>query len=177
MKVQFYILGLLLRYGPQHGYHLKQIVEEQISDFAKIKLPTIYYHLEKLEENRHVTASFDKDGNRPEKTVYSITDEGTKYFYVLLKKMQAEELHLELPFDGVLFFRERISNEEFSGMLKNAIQVVEIKLNQVLAHRDITLRVIPDIAKANTQAIFNHHIYHLRAELEWLKEQEKEFGD
>lgn len=47
MKVPFYILGLLMRYGPQHGYNIKQLVSDGISDFAKIKLPTIYYHLKK----------------------------------------------------------------------------------------------------------------------------------
>ena len=177
MKVQFYILGLLIRYGSQHGYHLKQIVEDQISDFAQIKLPTIYYHLEKLKENGYITASLDKDGNRPEKTVYTITEDGKNYFDVLLKKMHAEELNRELPLDGAIFFRERINPNEFSTMIKNAKQILESKLKNVTAHRDATLRIIPETAKGGTQAIFSHHIHHLQAELDWLIEQEKELGD
>ncbi|WP_243158096.1 PadR family transcriptional regulator [Aminipila terrae] len=113
MKIQFYILGLLLRYGPQHGYMLMQKVEEQISDFAHIKLPAIYYHLDKLNQNGYISAACQKDGNRPEKTVYSITAEGEKYFDGLLKKMQAEELKLELPFDGIIFFRIKSMKTSF----------------------------------------------------------------
>lgn len=177
MKVQFYILGLLLRYGSQHGYRLKQTVEENISDFAQIKLPTIYYHLERLEEKGCVLASFDKDGNRPEKTIYTITEKGEKYFYTLLKKIYAEGFRLELPLDGVLFFRDQINNEEFVKIISHARQTAAEKLKQVTAHRDATLGLVPDSAKAETQAIFDHHICHLKAELQWLMEQEKEWGE
>lgn len=177
MKAQLYILGLLMRYGPQHGYRLKQTVEEEISDFAQIRLPTIYYHLDKLKENGYVSATSDKDGNRPEKTVFSITEDGEKYFYILLKKIQVEELSLELPLDGAIFFRERIDKNVFSATIKNAKITMESKLEKLVARRDSTLQVIPDIGKLSAQAIFNHHIYHLQAELEWLKEQEKELRD
>lgn len=173
MKIQFYVLGLLLTYGPQHGYMLMQKVEQQISDFAKIKLPTLYYHLDKLNEKEYISATYEKDGNRPEKTVYSITPNGEKYFYELLKKLQAEELKLELPFDGVIFFQDRIDKNEFGQSIKSAILSIEAKLNRVIAHRQDVLCVIPEAGKSGTIAIFNHHIYHLEAELKWLKEIEK----
>ncbi|WP_088187115.1 PadR family transcriptional regulator [Desulfosporosinus sp. FKA] len=89
MKIPFYLLNLLLRYGPQLGYRLNKIIEEEISDFSKIKLPTIYYHLDKLKEKEYVTETLDKDRNRPEKFVYSITEMGKEYFnelFINLKK-------------------------------------------------------------------------------------------
>jgi len=173
MKVQFYILGLLMRYGPQHGYRLKQKVEEGISDFAQIKLPTIYYHLEKMKEKGYVSANFEKDQNRPEKTVYSITENGEKFFYTLQKKIEVEELHFEFPLDGIIYFRERIDMNEYSLAVKNARRKIESELDLIVTRRDNTLRIIPNEDKPNALAIFNHHIYHLKAELEWLKEQEK----
>jgi len=42
------ILGLLQRFGPQHGYYIKKLISEELADFTQIKLPTIYYHLEKM---------------------------------------------------------------------------------------------------------------------------------
>ncbi|MHC1723704.1 MAG: PadR family transcriptional regulator [Aminipila sp.] len=173
MKIQFYVLGLLLRYGPQHGYMLMQKVEQQISDFAQIKLPTIYYHLDKLNEKQYISATYEKDGNRPEKTVYSITQNGEKYFYELLKKMQTEELKLDLPLDGVIFFQDRLDKNEFCQSIQSARLTIEAKLNRVIAHRQAVLSVIPEGCKSGTTVIFNHHIYHLEAELEWLKELEK----
>lgn len=173
MKIQFYILGLLLRYGPQHGYMLMQRIEEQIADFAQIKLPTLYYHLEKLNKKEFVAAASQKDGNRPEKTVYSITGAGEKYFYILLKKLQEEELKLDLPLDGVIFFQEKTNKDEFYASIKAARLKLEGRLNQVMSHREEALRLIPPKGQAGSKAIFNHHIYHLQAELNWLKELEK----
>jgi len=172
MKAQFYILGLLLRYGPQHGYMLKQTVEDQISDFTQIKLPTIYYHLDKLNDKGFVSAEFQKDGNRPEKTVYSITEKGEKYFYTLINKIQHEELKLELPLDGLIFFQERVDLPELKKSLKKTIDTLEIKLAKVCAHHKNVMEFIPDQGKVSADIIFKHHICHLQAELDWLKEAE-----
>ncbi|HWQ73066.1 MAG TPA: PadR family transcriptional regulator [Desulfitobacteriaceae bacterium] len=76
--------GLLLRFGSQHGYQIKKLIEEQLEDFTQIKLPTVYYHLEKMEAAGLVTAHRDKQGTRPEKTVYQVSSAGTDKFRELL---------------------------------------------------------------------------------------------
>ena len=68
--ILIYILGLLIRFGPQHGYQLKKTIAGQLADFTQIKLPNIYYHLEKMQMEGLVSASTEKDTGRPEKTVY-----------------------------------------------------------------------------------------------------------
>ena len=66
--IPLYILGLLLRFGPQHGYQIKKLLEEQLEDFTQIKLPTVYYHLEKMEAAGLIEAHRDRQGARPENT-------------------------------------------------------------------------------------------------------------
>lgn len=168
MKVPFYLLGLLIRYGPQHGYKLKQIVEERISDFAKIKLPTIYYHLDKLKEKGYVTETLDKDGNRPEKMVYCITGSGKKYFNELFMKQLEESLTLELPLDGVLYFMDNIGNDALLKELRNKNQEIIKKLDSLKKRRAITLRNIHEQGRFSAEAIFEHHFCHLEAEHVWL---------
>lgn len=169
MKIPFYLLGLLLRYGPQHGYRLKQIIEDSISDFAKIKLPTIYYHLDKLKEKGYVTETLDKDGNRPEKLVYSITVSGREYFDELFDKLLKERYSLEFPLDGVLFFKDKIDNvklqKEFDCKKEEIIKALEL-LNR---HKVKTLSNIHEQGKFSAEIIFEHHICHLEAELAWLE--------
>lgn len=75
--IPLYILGLLLRFGPQHGYQIKKLLEEQLEDFTQIKLPTVYYHLEKMEAAGLIEAHRYRQGARPEKTVYRVSDAGT----------------------------------------------------------------------------------------------------
>lgn len=173
MKVQFYILGLLIRYGPQHGYRLKQIIQTQISDFAQIKLPNIYYHLEKMNHDGYVSAESEKDGNRPEKTVFSVTEKGKRFFQNLLKEMMKDDLNFEFPMDGVIYFRDYVSEQEFEAAVDHSIQACREKLNSIMTHHEETLKIISPAAWKETNAIFDHHIYHVKAELDWLLELKK----
>ena len=65
--IPLYILGLLLRFGPQHGYQIKKLLEEQLEDFTQIKLPTVYYHLEKMEAAGLIEAHRDRQEPDPKK--------------------------------------------------------------------------------------------------------------
>jgi DNA-binding PadR family transcriptional regulator len=80
--IPLYILGLLQRFGPQHGYQIKKIIAEQLSDFTQIKLPTIYYHLEKMEADALLTASCEKAGSRPEKPYIQLLTREKTHFAV-----------------------------------------------------------------------------------------------
>jgi len=170
MKIPFYLLGLLIRYGPQHGYSLKQYISEGIADFSKIKLPSIYYNLNKLLENGYVTASVDREGNRPEKTIYAITDQGRKYFSTLLGEIVAEEFQTEFNLDGVLYFYELGDMEYILNALQRRQKELTEKSGSLTRHREKVLKDVPDHAEFFTKAIFNHHLYHLEAELKWLAE-------
>jgi DNA-binding PadR family transcriptional regulator len=169
MKIPFFILGLLLRYGPRHGYRLKQIIEEEVSDFAKIKLPTIYYHLDKLKENGHVTETIGKDGNRPEKMVYKITETGKKYFEELLTEQLKASYSPEFSIDGVLYFRERAEHVFFREELEKKKREIEIKLQILERHQANALDKLGGESRLSAELIFEHHRFHLQAELMWLK--------
>ncbi|HEX9059575.1 MAG TPA: PadR family transcriptional regulator [Clostridia bacterium] len=169
MKIPFYILGLLLRYGPQHGYRLKQIIEETVSDFAKIKLPTIYYHLLKLKEKGYVTDTLDKEGNRPEKLVYSITPSGSEFYNSLFYKQLSETYSPEFTLDGVLYFKDTISNEDLKKALSIKKQELQRTIENVAKHKEITLNHIHEHGKFSTESVFDHHLMHLEAEYRWLE--------
>lgn len=104
--IRLYILGLLQRYGPQHGYHIKKLIAEQLADFTQIKLPTIYYHLDKMAAEGLLSASSKKDGARPEKTVYTITEKGVAVCREYLDEMLRFEYRPVFSSDGVFFFSE-----------------------------------------------------------------------
>ena len=75
MQIPLYILGLLMRFGPQHGYQIRKIIGEELADFTGIKLSVIYYHLEKMEREGLLHGAREKTSGRPEKTRYSVTQE------------------------------------------------------------------------------------------------------
>lgn len=170
MSVPFYLLGLLIRFGPQHGYHLKQMVEDEIADFAKIKMPNIYYHLNKLCEEGYLSSIHDREGNRPEKNVYQITDKGRAYFGKLAKKIADTEYQTEFRHDGLLYFLDLVDHEYVITSLAASRDALSKRIEYLHHHKQRTVNDIPGEVVFLTQAIFDHHLLHMETELQWLNQ-------
>ena len=168
--IPLYILGLLQRYGPQHGYQIKKIISEQLSDFTQIKLPTIYYHLEKMAGNKMLSAISEKEGGWPEKTIYSITEKGVEAFQNMLNDLLVFDYHPSFPSDGVFYFSDHLEILNVTVHLNAYIE----KLNKIIAllqiHKNETMLFIPDEMKTMSNIIFSHHEHHYQAELDWTSE-------
>ena len=172
MKVPLYILGFLLRFGPQHGYRLKQCLEDA-SDFAQIKLPTVYYHLEKMKKKGLVKASQEKEGKRPEKWVYAITDAGKIAFRQMLEDALKSQFQTEFLFDAALYFGDVLEPQHIINAINRRIHNVELILKHLATHQLDVLSQIseqPETTKILEKSLFRHHQYHYQAELTWLKE-------
>jgi DNA-binding PadR family transcriptional regulator len=170
MKVPIYILGFLMRYGALHGYKLKRLISERASDFAHIKLPTLYYHLEKLQKAGFVTAKIEKKGRRPDRMVYTITKSGRVQFEDMLREMLHVWYQTEFALDAALFFGEALESTEMPDALRDHERHLKEALVYMKEHRKQVLAVVQENAKRATEAIFNHHLVHYEAELKWVKE-------
>ena len=170
--IPLYILGLLQRFGPQHGYQIKKIIAGQLADFTLIKLPTIYYHLEKMAARGLLIASSEKPepGGKPEKVIYSITEKGVSAFQEMLHGLLDFTYRPTFPSDGVFYFADNLEKAEITEHLENYLK----KLTEILAvvekHKKETLQFVPDEAKTIVKIIFSHHTHHYQAELDWAKE-------
>ncbi len=167
--IPMYILGLLQRFGPQHGYQLKKIIAEQAADFTQIKLPTIYYHLKKMEAEGLLSANATLNG-RPEKTVYAITDKGKEAFKSMLSELIQFEFRPVFPADGVFYFSDHFQRTEIIEHLQIYVNRLQDKLALIEKHRNDTMPFVPDDLKAMVWIIFSHHERHYQAELEWAEE-------
>lgn len=168
--IPLYILGLLQRFGPQHGYQIKKTIAEQLSDFTQIKLPTIYYHLEKMEADGLLSASREKPGSRPEKTIYTITDKGKESFGEMLEGLLDFEYRPTFPSDGVFYFSDALQAADVAEHLKNYIEKLRGIIDSIQKHKKETLQFVPEETKTMVQIIFSHHLRHYQAELDWAVE-------
>ena len=167
--IPLYILGLLRRYGPQHGYQIKKIIIEQLADFTQIKLPTIYYHLKKMEKAGLLSANAAL-GDKSERTVYKVTDKGLESYKRMLSRLIQFDYKPVFPSDGVFFFSDCFQKAEIIEHLKLYINKLKDKLAIIERHRNEILPSIPDEVKTMVTIIFSHHEHHFRAELEWALE-------
>ncbi len=174
MKIPTYILGFLQRYGPLHGYKLKRLISDMVSDFTQIKLPTIYYHLEKMEEKGLVRAEREQEGKRPERSVYSITEKGKKEFLTMLMKSLAIEYRPEFEIDASLFFFDSMKPADVITSLREQEAFCGEVLQHLDRHREEVMRFIPPEAKKIAGLMFHHHSLHYKAELKWLRDSLQE---
>lgn len=168
--VPLYILGLLQRFGSQHGYQIKKIISEQLADFTQIKLPTIYYHLEKMQKDGLLLANSEKSDMRPEKVVYSITDKGIAEFKAMLNKQLAFDYRPTFELDSVFYFSSYIDPTDIAVNLKKYIEKLTNIISLLATHKKETLEYVPDDMKSMVYIIFSHHERHYKAELEWAEE-------
>ena len=168
--IPLYILGLLQRFGPQHGYQIKKIIAEQLSDFTQIKLPTIYYHLEKMEKDGLLLANSEKPGSRPERRIYSVTEKGLKTFQVKLNSLLDFEYSPSFPSDGAFYFVEHLDNETISEHLRSYIEKLNYEITKMHDHKNEVLKMIPDDMHVIAKIIFSHHELHYQAERNWAVE-------
>jgi DNA-binding PadR family transcriptional regulator len=168
--IPLYILGLLQRYGPQHGYQIKKIISEQLADFTQIKLPAIYYHLEKMAENGLLSAECEKSGSRPEKTVYSVTEKGKQKFTVLLEQQLSLEYRPLFSSDSVFYFSEYLDTAHASAHLKDYCTQLDNTIQAIEKHRTESMSFIPEPYQPSADIIFCHHLTHYRAERSWAEE-------
>ncbi|MGE5630074.1 MAG: PadR family transcriptional regulator [Caulobacteraceae bacterium] len=168
MDIPTYILGFLIRYGPQHGYKLKQLISEVASDFTKIKLPTIYYHLEKLKQQGLITSSRDQEGRRPERFVYTATEKGVKEFGAMVKEALDFSYQPQFKSDLVLFFSEAIDKNELTKIMNEQLEALKKNLAALQESKKVVSEELKDEGKFMTGAILKHHEYHYIAEIEWL---------
>lgn len=164
-----YILGLLQRFGPQHGYQLKKIIAAQLADFTRIKLPTIYYHLQTMEKKGLLSANSEPD-SKPEKTVYAITEQGIDEYRNMLAGLLDFEYQPVFPTDGIFYFSDHFQKTEIIQHLNNHINKLKKALAVIEKHRNETLPFIPDEVKTMVKIIFSHHEHHYKAELDWAQE-------
>jgi len=100
-------LGLLLD-GPKHGYEIKRKIAEELYPLVGLKIKSVYYPLQSLEQRGLVAKDSGREGKFPEKFTYQITHSGRKRFAELIKQSL---FAIERPFfnlDLSLYFMQYI---------------------------------------------------------------------
>jgi len=170
MKVPLYILGLLMRFGPQHGYQIRKTIGDELSDFTQIKLSVIYYHLEKMEKEGLLHATREKTSGRPEKTRYSVTGKGKAAFRRFLDDLLQIDYHPTFASDGLFYFSDALSPSSIRQGLERHIDSMQGAIGRIRAHKAASLPHIPEGARKATLIIFSHHERHYEAEIAWAEE-------
>ena len=112
MSLKYALLGLL-SYQPMAGYDLKTIFDESINHFWTASTSQIYRDLGELEKEGFTQSHVESQEGRPDRKVYTVTEEGRHAFITWLDDFPVK-LHSAVREDFLVrvFFGSRISSED-----------------------------------------------------------------
>jgi len=101
MSLPFGLLGLL-KYQDSTGYDLAKMFEDSLNSFWHAQSSQIYRELNRMEEKGWVTSRSVIQNNRPNRRVYSITEDGRYALNEWINENNASGTMLENPHDPLL---------------------------------------------------------------------------
>ncbi len=158
MIQQLIILGILHE-GKTHGYRLNEYVNHAMDLYTDIKKSKVYYTLAKLEKGGYVEYETEREGKRPERRVYQITEKGNALFLELLRENLGEFARAHFNDDIGIAFMDQLSTQETQELLEKKRGMIQSTLQQ--------FEEVPDHG-GNWRYVISHNIAHLKADLTWI---------
>lgn len=159
----------LLRERPMHPYEVQQVIRDRAIDHAvKVRPGSLYHTFERLCQRALIEpVETGREGRRPERTVYAITEVGHDAYLDSLRNLvryPEEEYPL---FATAMEMLRTLDREEVVRLLEQRTTALEAHLaagEQVLA--SLTKRGLP------RTSLLDHEFRHAarRGELEWVRQ-------
>jgi DNA-binding PadR family transcriptional regulator len=162
------VMNLLME-RPMHPYEMKLKMRERGHDqVIRLKGGSIYDTVERLEEGGFITSQApSREGRRPERTVYAITETGREEITAWLRELLAQPVDEYPQFAAALAFFAALDKEEVvrllqvrAGMLESQIAGTEKGLEKWMKTMGIPRLFL---VEAEYGVAMN------RAELEWVR--------
>jgi DNA-binding PadR family transcriptional regulator len=174
MYKQVMLLGLLLE-KPMYGQQIREVIESHHDLFADyIKKPTIYYQLERLNQDGYLeirrevveapgTGHAHDEMALRERELFYITETGRRRFYALLREMLGAYTPGLSEVDACLFFLHHLGAGEAVALLQERLEKAA-RLREIVAARLAGPFALDEAHKL----VNDHRLTLLDAELNWL---------
>lgn len=170
------VMNLLME-GPMHPYEMKVKMKHRgHDDVIRIKGGSIYDTVERLEEGGFIIAQApSREGRRPERTVYAITEMGREEIRRWMREMLAEPVNEYPQFAAALAFFAVLDKEEVIRLLRARSARLESAIAAREKHLEHGLKTIGVprmfIVEVEYGLVMN------RAELAWVRSLVKDIED
>lgn len=158
----------LLHEGPMHPYEMRRLMRERGGHLRlKISAGALYRTVERLTEAGIVEiVETNRDGNRPERTVYALTGKGRDLFATSALDMLAVPAEEYPQYPLAVSVIADLDRDDVISALKSRLLHLENKL----ASRDVVSNHLTE-NKTHRMFVLDHEYYvHMwRAEYDWTK--------
>jgi len=165
----------LLHERPMHPYELAATMRARHHDeFVRLNFGSLYHTVEVLERNGWVVPSErEKEGRRPERTVYRVSDAGRDVLQRVVSDILANPRREYLHFSAGLMFMHHLSAEA-------AVQRLEERSQALLKVITKLSQILDEVQASHTRLSvieLEHKIAVLKAERAWVDKIAKEIAD
>ena len=169
MAYQLTSLGIsvlaLLRGHPMHGYEMFQTLVERHADrIVKVRPGSLYHVVDRLTEEKLIRrAATARDGKRPERAIYEITDAGSEALADRVGQLIAVPAP-EFPQFGVALAEiATLDADAAASALDDRVGALEARAAEIMALRDAS------VTPAGYLVAFDYLVATTQAELSWLR--------
>lgn len=129
--IDLIILGSLCQ-SPKSAYELqKQIEDRHLARWVKIGSYTVYKKVIQYEKKGFVLSETMKNGNMPEKTVYTLTPDGKAKFRELMYEFASGETRIFLDFNAVIVNMSLLDDTDYNACMNNIKDSIYRTKNQI----------------------------------------------
>lgn len=167
VSLQIYILGNLSE-GDRHPYDIKKQVQKAPENTITINDGTLYYNFEVLLKKGLIRkVEVVHSDNRPEKTMYGITDEGRAFLedeiYASFRKMS----NIKSLYSSLLFL-DKVDKNKLAYLIEENIEKLNRKL-QLFGKGDVDLSDLTESKLLGARMISDHAYRSIMTDKEWLE--------
>ncbi len=166
----------LLDERPMHPYELASTMRERHQDeFIRLNFGSLYHTVEVLERNGWIVPTErEKEGRRPERTIYKLTNPGRDILVRVVSDILAQPRREYPHFAAGLMFMHHLAAPEAAEHLRSrsaALKALTEKLSRIMG--ELRTEGVSRLALIELE----HKIAMLDAERRWVNNLEKEIND
>ena len=169
--IDLIVLGMLKK-EELSAYDIQKLVEyRNISKWVKISTPSIYKKVIQLEQKGFISSRMEKEGNMPEKAVYSLTESGKVELKKLMHELSKKPIHMFLDFNAVIVNLESMTKEEQRDCLDEIEMNTDILLNYL--EDNLKLKEKAEDVPATGMAVLHQQLTLAKAIKAWIADLKK----
>ncbi|ORV64658.1 hypothetical protein AWC06_06250 [Mycobacterium fragae] len=169
MAYQLTSLGIsvlaLVRERPMHGYEMFQTLVRRHADrIVKVRPGSLYHAVDRLSEEKLIRrAATAREGNRPERVVYEITDAGAEALGERVRELIATPVHEFPQLVVALAEVDTLDMGTAAIAVDDRIGALEARVAEIMALRDA------GVTPAGYLAALDYLLAMMQTEVSWLR--------
>jgi DNA-binding PadR family transcriptional regulator len=166
--IRLFVLGTLFASGPLHGHQIRhQAQTDRTEMWADVQPGSLYGALKRLAAEGLIReVRTERQGNRPERTVYEITSEGRRSLAALRDEALGRIVSRNDPFDLALALSRDLAEEELEHIAADRLAALRAQ-ESALHHRAQSADQYLNEAE---RMILAHLVERVAAEIRWHEE-------